>query len=160
MSIFVKYGDIQGQAEDSGHKNWMKVESMEWGINRSVASDTAIRGGREVGSVTSSDIKIVRRADRATPKLVMEATLGDGTDVEIHVTQRGKGAGEETYLKYTLQNAIISGYFTAADQDQKPVEHIVISFTQFTVEFTPYDENGNPEAPELIGFDLATNDKV
>ncbi|NJM32142.1 MAG: type VI secretion system tube protein Hcp [Limnobacter sp.] len=166
MSVFIKYDGIEGQASDEGHKGWMRVDSMEWGIQRNINSDTAVEGEREAGNATVSDLTITRRADKATPKLVMAACCGKGKDVEIDVTRTGEGTkGSETYLKYTLKNALVSNYRTEIVANKEgtaliPVEHITLAFVEFTVEHTPYDNDGNAQAPEKIGFNTATNKKV
>lgn len=64
-------------------------------------------------------------------------------------------------MEYTLKNAIISDYHVSGSKlnPNRPLEHITISFTEVEVKYTPYDEDGNAQAPIAVGFDTATNTK-
>ena len=41
MSIFVNYEGIKGESSDSGHKQWMDVDSISWGVGRQITSSTS-----------------------------------------------------------------------------------------------------------------------
>lgn len=159
MSIFVNYDGIKGESSDTGHKDWMDVDSIGWQVGRKISSNTSTRGDRESSNATITDLLIVRHLDSATPKLFIESCCGTGKDVTIHLTKTGKGSGTDVYMEYKLKNALISHYQVEAEsQDvERPVEKLTISFVDVEVKYTPYDEDGNAESPISVGFNTATN---
>ncbi len=161
MSIFLNYEGIKGEASDSGHKDWVDLEDLQWGISRSITSSTSTQGDRESSNAVISDLIVTRRMDSATPKFFIESCCGTGKDVTIHLTKTGTGSGTDTYMEYKLKNALISNYKVISNsQDiERPTEEIKISFIDIDVKYTPYDEDGNAESPIAVGFDTATNTK-
>lgn len=101
----------------------------------------------------------MRNLDSATPKIFIESCCGTGKDVTIHLTKTGKGSGADVYMEYKLKNALISYYQVEAEaQDvERPIEKLRVSFVDVEVKYTPYDEGGNAEAPISVGFNTATN---
>lgn len=161
MSIFVNYDGIKGEASDAGHKQWMDVESVNWGVSRNITSSTSTQGDRESSNAVIQDLQLVRLMDSATPKIFIESCCGTGKDVVIHLTKTGTGSGTDVYMQYTLKNALISNYVVEAETqgNERPKETITISFVDVEVKYTPYDEDGNAEAAIAVGFDTATNTK-
>lgn len=161
MSIFVNYEGVKGEASDSGHKQWMDVETISWGVGRNITSSTSTQGDRESSNATIHDLQITRLMDSATPKLFIESCCGTGKEVVIHLTKTGTGSGTDVFMEYTLKNALISNYVVDANTDgtKRPSETLTISFVDVEVKYTPYDEDGNAEASIAVGFDTATNTK-
>ncbi|GAB1257985.1 Hcp family type VI secretion system effector [Aurantivibrio plasticivorans] len=161
MSIFVNYEGIKGESSDSGHKGWMDVESISWGVGRQITSNTSTAGDRESSNAVISDLQITRYLDSSTPKIFIESCCGTGKEVKIHLSKTGTGSGTDVFMEYTLKNALISSYtVNAVSQDNnRPTETLTISFIDVEVKYTPYDEDGNAEAAIAVGYDTATNTK-
>ncbi|MBL1431983.1 MAG: hypothetical protein COB94_000830 [Gammaproteobacteria bacterium] len=77
------------------------------------------------------------------------------------MTKTGKGQGADTYLQYTLENALTSLIETAALRydDIRPLEIITISFTGIKKKYTSYGDDGNILTSQVVGFNTATNSK-
>jgi type VI secretion system secreted protein Hcp len=161
MSIFVDIAGVVGESSDAGHKGWMDVESISWGVDRQINSSTSTEGDRESSNAVINDLTLHRGMDSCTPKLFIESCSGTGKDVVIHLTKTGTGSGANVYMEYTLKNALISHYSVSAHSEDtsRPSETIVISFVDLEVKYTPYDEDGNAEAAIAVGFNTATNSK-
>lgn len=161
MAIHMQIPDIKGESTDPSHKDWLDIESISWGVNRNLNSASSTKGDRESGNATISDLHIVRRMDSATPKLFISSCCGDGKEIIIELTRTGKGGGSETYMKYTLGDALIANYtVNAAAQDGlHPTETLTLSFIDMEMSYTPYDDAGKQMSSETVGFDTATNTK-
>lgn len=161
MSVFVNYEGIKGESSDSGHKGWMDVEAVSWGVGRQITSNSSTQGDRESSNAVISDLHVTRYMDSSTPKLFIESCCGTGKEVKIHLTKTGTGSGSDVYMEYTLKNALISSYsVNAVGQDNnRPTETFTITFVDVEVKYTPYDEDGNAEAAIAVGFDTASNTK-
>ncbi len=161
MSIFLNYEGVKGESSDQGHKGWIDLEDLQWGTSRSITSSTSTQGDRESSNAVITDLIVTRRMDSATPKLFLESCCGTGKNVIIHLTKTGKGSGTDVYMEYKLKNALISKYkvISRSKDVERPTEELKISFIDMEVKYTPYDEDGNAEAPIVVGFDTASNTK-
>lgn len=161
MSIFMQIAGLTGESSDSNHKGWMDVENVQWGVDRQITSSSSTMNDRESSNAVISDLLITRHMDSVTPSVFIEAVCGKGKDITIHMTKTGSGTGADVYMEYKLKNALISGYHVSGDaQDtDRPVENLTISFIDVEVKYTPYDEDGNALAAIAVGFDTATNTK-
>ncbi len=161
MSTFLQFEGIQGETSDSNHKGWIDLLTWQWGVGRNITSNTSTQGDRESTNATISDLTITRRMDKATPQLFIEACCGDGKTVRLVHTKTGAGNGADTFIEYTLKNALISRYNVTAINNaaSRPREEITISFVDIEVKYTPYDEDGHAQAPIALGFNTASNTK-
>ena len=161
MSKFLFIDGIKGEVSDSNYKDWLDIIEWGWDVSRKITSTTSTQGDRESSNATIGDLKITRRMDKATPKLFIEAACGCGKQVKLVQTKTGTGKGTDTFIEYTLKNAIISDYKVVAISDgaARPREELTISFVDIEVKYTPYDEDGNAQAPIAVGFNTATNTK-
>src|SRR6516225_6277704 len=110
MALYMKYGSIKGAVTTDGFKDWIELNSFQWGVGRSIG--TAARGStsREHSEPKLSEITVTKRGDVATPKLFLDAVAGKlDNKVQIKFTTTSKGK-IETFLTYELENTGISGY--------------------------------------------------
>lgn len=161
MSMFLYIEGIQGEVSDAGYKGWIDITHWSWDISRNITSSTSTQGDRESSNATIGDLMITRLMDKATAKIFMEACCGRGKQVKLVQTKTGTGNGTDTFIEYTINNALISNYSVKAinSSASRPIENIKISFVNLEVKYTPYDEDGNAEASIAVGFDTATNTK-
>jgi len=161
MSSFLFIDGIQGEVSDANYKGWLDIAGWKWDINRNITSSTSTQGDRESANAIIGDLIINRFMDKATAKLFIEACCGRGKKIKLVKTKTGTGSGADTFIEYTLDNAIINDYTVEAINigGARPREVIKISFVNIEVKYTPYDEDGNAQAPIAVGFDTATNTK-
>jgi len=152
---------INGESADSNHKNWMDVQTIQWGVARQITSSTSTMNDRESSNAVITDLHVTRSMDSSTPQMFIESCCGKGKDITIHLTKTGSGTGADVFMEYKLKNALISAYDVAGDTNDtdRPTENITISFIDVEVKYTPYDEDGNALAAIAVGFDTATNTK-
>ena len=161
MSLFMQIAGIKGESADSNHKDWMDIQTMNWGVSRQITSSSSTNNDRESSNAVISDLHITRHMDSSTPSVFIEASCGKGKDITIHMTKTGSGTGADVYMEYKLKNALISAYDVSGDTSDtdRPTENITVSFIDIEVKYTPYDEDGNALAAIAVGFDTATNTK-
>ena len=90
MSIFAKRDGIIGECSDGDHPGWMDVLRIKWDISRKITSATGTSGDRESSNAIIGDLVIIRRMDKATPKIFMESCCGSGKDFEIQLNRTRK----------------------------------------------------------------------
>lgn len=159
MSIFMSFDGIKGESSDKNHKGWIDLESIGWGVNRKISSNSSTQGDRESSNAIITDLTIQKHMDSATPGFFLEACCGKGKTVIIHHTKTGSGSGSDIFMEYTLTHALVSHYQVESEShsEERPIEKMVISFTKIEAKYTSYDDDGNAESPLVTGFDTATN---
>jgi type VI secretion system secreted protein Hcp len=153
MAIYMKYGSIKGPVTTDGFKDWIELQSFQWGVGRAVG--TAARGAtsREHSEPSLSEITVTKHTDIASPKLMLDAVGGKlDNKVEIKFTTTTKGK-VETFLTYKMENTGLSGYSLSSGGDM-PVEALSLNFTKISYTFTGTDP-GIGGSPETVGYDLA-----
>ncbi|MGH7119649.1 MAG: Hcp family type VI secretion system effector [Acetobacteraceae bacterium] len=153
MSLFLKYGKIDGDVETKGYEKWIDIHSFQWGVGRGIASPIGSSEDREASAPSVSEITVTKNMDKATNKLVEDALGGDmNTEVQIAYATTGKDSVKE-FLRWILTNTAISGYSVSSGGD-RPTESLSLNFTKVEIKYTSLsvDEKGNPISTK---YDLA-----
>jgi type VI secretion system secreted protein Hcp len=155
MPIYLKWdgGKIKGNVTEEGHKDWIMLNSFQWGVGRGIASPTGTGANRESSAPSVSEITVSKPTDAASNKLLTEALQGEGVEVVIDFCKTDKGK-LETYIAYTLTNCMISGFSLSSGGD-RPSESLSLNFTKVECKFVPEDATGKAGSPETVKYDLA-----
>jgi type VI secretion system secreted protein Hcp len=148
----MKYGNIKGSVTTEGFKDWIELNSFQWGVGRSIG--TAARGAlsREHSEPNLSEVTVTKLTDVASPKLFLDAVAGKlDNKVTIKFTTTTKGK-VETFLTYELENTGLSHYSLSSGGDM-PMESLSLNFTKITKTFTGM-QPGITGSPETVGYDL------
>jgi type VI secretion system secreted protein Hcp len=150
----LKYDGIDGEATAENHTKWIDIQSVQFGIGRSIATPTGATANRESSEPSVSEIVVSKSLDSSSSKLFTESVTGKvGKKVEIHLVSTGSPGN--VYAEYTLTNALISGYSVSSGGD-RPSESISINFTKIEYKFTPYDNKNDAGTPVTVSYDLST----
>ena len=158
MGLYMYYPGLKGDATEKGYKDWITLQSVHFGTSRSVASSVGSTAGREASVPNISEITVAKQLDAASAGLFRASvTLSKGQSVNIAFTRTG--AQGEAYLKYQLDDVLITGHSISTAGD-RPVEQVSISCAKFQMTVTTTDSGNNPLAPMTSGYDLAQNTPV
>jgi type VI secretion system secreted protein Hcp len=137
MGIYWKIGDgpdVKGDSTEASHENWIRVNGLSFGSGRFVGTHTGRLNDREADNGAVSEITLSKDLDNASVELFF-ATAGDeGKKMTIEVTKTEKGA-EVTYLKYELENALVTSYGLGAGSDGGS-EQVTVNFTKISKTYT------------------------
>ena len=117
MSGYLKIGDIKGESKDEGHKDWIDILSVDWD---------------EGSSAAARQVVVTRTLDKASPKIV--EAIADGANfraVSLDAPDDRADAGQQTYLRYELENARVTSYSIDASGDI-PTETITLNFEKIS----------------------------
>ena len=155
MPIYMKYQGITGSVTQKDHKEWIELQSCQWGMSRNVQSTVGAGHERESGQPHFSDISITKEQDNSTGKLMKECVQSTkGKKVEIEFTS----TDNQPVMKITLEKAIItsqSGGGHGGPSHGPTVESYSINFNK--IEFVPTLRNPDgteAKNPERVGYDL------
>jgi len=152
MAIYMKFGDIKGQVTTEGYKDWIELNSFQYGVNRNVSSGAGGKG-REGANPHISDIVVTKEFDVASPKLYQDAVAGTfSTKVEIKLTTTTKNK-VDTYLAVEMTDCGVASYSTSSGGD-KPMESLSLNFTKIMYTPSPLDTKGTPVKGAVVTYDL------
>lgn len=153
MPIYMKYTGIDGDTTAEGHASWIDCGSFTWGVGRGISSPTGGSADRESSAPSISEITITKNQDNATVKLLQAALEGEGVEVTIDFCKTDKGK-LETYLQYTLENTMVSGYSVSSGGD-RPAESLSLNFTKVRCKLTSMTSSNADGSPENVAYDLS-----
>jgi len=154
MTVYMKFGDIEGAVTTKGFEKWIECESFQMGVGRSIG--TAARGSsnREHSEPHISEIVVTKMLDTASNKLFEDSISGHlNSNVEFKFTTTSKG-GVDTYLSIKLKKAGLSGYSMHSGSDT-PSESLSINFAHLEYSHTKLDSKGSG-TPIKVSYDLET----
>ena len=158
MAIFMNFNNKnpQGNVTAADYENWIEVDSMSFGVGRSITMQAGAMANREASRPSISEVTFTKPLDAAAGGLFKASVTGDaGVPVEIHVVQTG-GDKVEPYAVYKLEDVIISSYSISAATGGAPAESISLSFAKIEADLTHADKTNKNTKNMKVGYDLTT----
>ncbi len=156
---FLKVDGIEGESQDSKHKNEIDIESYTWSQTNS--GDAAARGGVSAGKVSMSEFLVTMKVNKATPKLFLACANGEGIKT-AELTVRKAGKDQQEYLKIKLSDLIVSSFHTNADGSANliPTDTVGFNFSKIEYEYKEQKADNTLGGSVKAGYDLKQNKKV
>ena len=159
MAVYVKIDGIDGGATEKGHKQWIKVDSLQFGVGRSLNDPYGHATSREAGFPKVSEVHVTKTMDNSSIHLFGWACgKFDAKLVKVDVVSTGRG--DDPFTQYQLENAVISGYSIASHGESLPTESITFNFTKIMEKFITINPDMTKGQPINKGFDLALGTPV
>jgi type VI secretion system secreted protein Hcp len=153
MAIYMKFGDIKGTVTTEGFKDWIELNSFQWGVGRGIGSPVGSDVEREASAPSVSEIVVTKNFDNSSNKLLADALAGEmATTVDIKFTVTVKDKTDE-FLAYNLEKCGLSGYSVSSGGD-RPSESLSLNFTKINVTYKARTSDGKAQ-PDSQGYDLA-----
>lgn len=146
VDMFIKIKDIPGESKDKSHSNEIDILSILW--------SNAVQSSRTgaPGKASPSDLlSVTKSIDKATPKLFEALATGKHID-EATLVVRKAGSTPVEYLKYTLQDVMVTSYSTSGSDDI-PTESISFNYGRIEVQYTELNADGTPGKVTVRGWD-------
>ena len=143
MAYFAKYDGIDGESNDAGHNNWIEIQSIDWGAQKSISGVSGI--SRRRAAVDIEDLVITMAYEKASIKL-QEKCLKGVVIPRLQIELTTMFETRETYLKYDLTNVMVTGFdFSGSiESGGLPLLTVANNFEEVKVTYTEFDEAGNP----------------
>jgi type VI secretion system secreted protein Hcp len=160
VDYFLKIDTIEGESDDAAHRGEIEIES--WSFGESQSGSSMYGKGSGTGRVSMQDFQFTKRADKASPKLMLYCCNGQHVENAL-LTARKAGTGPQEYFRVHFKNIIISSYQTtgSASTDIVPREQIAFNFGQVQLEYRIQDpQTGQLGGPIMGGYNLVENRKI
>lgn len=135
--IYMKFGDIKGEATEAKHKDWIQIES--WSFGASNPSTTAGSGG-SVGKVNFQDLHFVSRVSKASPLLLRGAAIGEHYKEAIFDLRRAAAPNSNEFLKVKFTDLLVSSYQVIGSTETETLEEVTLSFKSMTQTYSGADK--------------------
>ena len=156
---FLKLDSIEGEAQDSKHKNEIDLESWSWGETQT--GTHVAGGGGGAGKVAMQDFHFVMRVNKASPKLMLACATGQHIKEGV-LTCRKAGKEQQEFLKVKFTDLLVSSYQTggSANGDVVPLDQISLNFAKIELEYKEQKADGTLGGAVKAGYDLKANKQV
>jgi len=78
MPIYMKFGaKIKGDVTSDGHKDWIKIDSFQWGIGRGISSSQGSSLNRTATGASVSEVTISKMLDPASTDMMQDLFKGN-----------------------------------------------------------------------------------
>jgi type VI secretion system secreted protein Hcp len=159
----MKIGDIKGESQAAGHKDWIIIESIADGgieIERDAAT------GLPTGKRQHRPFTVIKPLDKATPLLMDSLTRGtplENVTFEAAEPYPVPGSGESrevSYYRYRMKDAVVVSYQVCNDGDpDRPVtEEVSFEFPYAEWHVRQLAEDGSIVDTAGAYFDMELNE--
>jgi len=152
--MYMKIDGINGNVTAKGYENWISIESMHFGVNRSIHTPVGSNRNRESGIPSISALEITKLIDQSSTNILQQILKGTAiptVQIDLCTTQ----STHQPYLQYKLSNVLISNRHIYHEQGQhRPLEVLKLHFTHVEERFTPYSTQHRPQSPIISGYDI------
>lgn len=155
QDIFLKIDGIDGESQDSAHKNEIDVSSWAWQVLQESNMHQGSGGGS--GKATVKDLSFVHNVDRSSPNLMKFCLTGKHI-AEAKLTVRKAGGTPLEYLKITMTDVVITNVQPAGSATDEVIkEQVSLAFAKVKNEYTVQNQQGGSGGAVTAGFDIKLN---
>jgi type VI secretion system secreted protein Hcp len=155
VDYFLKLEGVDGESQDSKHKNEIEIESFSWGATQMGTASHG--GGMGAGRVQMQDFHFLMRVNKASPKLMLACAQGEHIKKAI-LTCRKAGKEQQEYYKITFTDLLVSNYQTnGSSGDPIPMDQIALNYGKIEMEYKEQKADGSLGGAIKAFYDLKAN---
>jgi type VI secretion system secreted protein Hcp len=156
MAIYMKYGDITGDATQNGYEGYINLTSFDWGLDRHFAVDQVGRAtNREAAQAQIRRCHVSKDVDHSSGQ-ILEAVATHFKSEKCTIVFVRTGNPGNAYLTFTLTDALIAKLAVNSGQPERPAENLEIDFTELEISCSTLAEDNTSEVPMVITYSTAT----
>jgi type VI secretion system secreted protein Hcp len=156
---FLKIDGVDAESTDDKHKGEIEVLSFSVGVSNSGSAGAG--GGQGAGKSTASDFHVVKKMDKASPVLFIACSTGQHFKNAV-LTCRKAGGGQQEYLKFTMEEVLVSSYQSGGSGDGEviPTETVTLNFAKLEHSYKEQKSDGTLGGEVKQKYDWAANKKL
>ena len=158
VDMFIKIGDLKGEAKDKAHAGEIDVLAWSWGASNS--GNAHMGGGQGAGKVNVQDLSFTKYIDKSSPDLMLFCCNGKHIP-EAKLIVRKAGETPLEYLTITMNDLIVTSVSTGGSGgEDRLTENVTLNFAKVKVNYVEQTEKGAAGAKPQMGWDIAANVKM
>ena len=152
VDYFLKIDGIDGESQDSKHKNEIQLESWSWGATQQGSFSHS--GGGGAGKVAMQDFHFVMKVNKSSPKLFDVCSTGAHIPKAVLVCRKA-GKEQQEFLVVTFKDILVSSYQTGGSaSDVIPTDQISLNFADIEFDYKEQKADGTLGASVKKGYNL------
>ena len=159
VECFLKFEgpDLKGESKADGYAEQVDVLAWSWGATQTGTMHVATGGG--AGKANVNDLTITKWVDKASPNLAQAVISGKQFNKATLTCRKAGGEKPVEYLKFDLENVIISSLATGgAGGEDRFTENVGLNFATYKMSYTPQKDDGSAEsAVGPVGWSIREN---
>ncbi|MBX3679380.1 Hcp family type VI secretion system effector [Cognatazoarcus halotolerans] len=155
VDMFIKIGDIKGEANDKTHKESVDVLAWSWGLSQSGTTHMGSGGG--AGKVNVQDLSFTKYVDASSHALIMACCKGTHYDQAL-LTVRKAGDNPLEYIKITMKEVMVTSLSTGGSGgEDRLTENVTLNFAEVKYEYTKQAVKGGKDTTMTAEWNIAEN---
>lgn len=158
VDMYLKVDGVTGESADSNHKNWIDIQSFNWGASQ--PGNMAVGGGGGAGKVQFSDLAVQAFIDKGTPAIMKFCASGKHVNsVELSVCKAGGQKVE--YTRVVLEDVLVTGCkFTGVGSTDKIIVSYYFQAAKVNLHYWEQSDQGTKGAETKSGWDVKQNKEI
>ncbi len=153
MPTYLKIKTLRGNVSTKGFEGAIECNTLSHNMKRAINTRPGSTQSRETSSLAVSELTLTKPIDQSSPHLLQQVCSAHAIpQAEIHVCQTS--TNPSAYLKYILDNVIISSRSVQVSDGLEPVEVLSLNFTKIQESYVPRDSRNKYLTPITAGYDL------
>jgi type VI secretion system secreted protein Hcp len=157
--IYVNIGNIKGESNDDRHKEWIEAQWIDYGMSQPAGQSSSSGGARSGTRIDFSEFTIGKIIDKTSPTLYLYSCNGKHIQ-DVYVELCKAGGSKTPYMKYHMQDVIISSIGPVTVERTKQMEQVSLRFGSIEWEYAPIDRTGKTGATTKSGWNLTQNKQM
>src|SRR5262249_33836281 len=152
VDMFIKIGDLKGEAKDKTHKDEIDVLAWSWGMSNSGSAHTG--GGAGAGKVNVQDVSFTKYIDKSSPDLMLACCNGNPPPPPPCVAPKPGPTPRESptcTLTEVMAPAVSTGGSGGGD---RLTENITLNFAKVKVDYKEQTATGTAGATPSMTWDI------
>ena len=160
VDAFLKLDGIDGEATDRAFEKWIEVSSFSFGVSNPTTLSSAT-GGAGAGKAQFQDFHFTSDLNKASPKIMLSCATGQHIKkAQLYCRKAGGEQSSQVFLKYELQDCLVSSYQTGGSGGAMPTDQFSLNFAKIEFSDSPQKADGSLDAAVVASWDLKANKKV
>jgi len=156
VDMFIKIGDIEGEAVDDAHGGEIDVLDWSWGMSQS--GSMHIGGGGGSGKVNVQDLSFTKYVDMASPNLMLHCCNGKHIP-ECTLVVRKAGENPIEYITIVMTDCLVALVSNGGSGgEDRLTENVSLNFARVKVSYQPQGKDGRAAGAAMeMGWDIEKN---
>ena len=154
VDTYLKIDGVPGEATDDQHQDWIEVQGFDHQFSQPASATPSSAGGGTVGRVDMGHFNIVKKLDKATPKLAEYCCSGKSLPSITLQMYRASGDKPVKYMEVKMEGVIIASIDHGrahTEQDTFPIETVGFNFAKVKWTYTQQQRSDGSAGGEVTG---------
>lgn len=149
-AYFLQLDGIKGESIDKNHKDWINLQSFNWGVSNT----SSIGGGAGSGKAIFSDFFWTQDLDKSIIGLFSNVSLGKHIKTAVVDFQKDGGDSPFVYFKMSFSDVFLTDVSLFGSGGEKPEVEGAFSYSKVGLDYWTQNPDGSLGPKSSAEYDL------